>query len=369
VLDPAIRTQYAYLEAWVSIVGNVALSAVKVAFGLLLNSISLLADAAHTAADVLTSVVVLVGFRLAKAPADEKHPFGHGRAEFLSSLVIAALLVYVGVEFGITSFRRLATGSAVRGNLLVAAVMVAGAIVKEWMTRFASYLGARANAQALIGDAWHHRTDAIASVLVAVAIVHPPTEHTGSMPSLASASRPHPLHRRLTCRCRGVFFDRRGGAGVCDLRDHEAVRLCDGVKGFHRWSCTIRRAEVGVAHIQVSHDLSLMESHRIASAVEEAVRSVFRGLCDACGTERRVARLIGELSRQVNHREVIQVRVFISCDIEGVSGVVSAAPQTSPEGKDYGRARELMTRRSTRHSRRSEGRCGARSWSTILTGP
>jgi cation diffusion facilitator family transporter len=275
VLDPAIRTQYAYLEAWVSIVGNVALSAVKVAFGLLLNSISLLADAAHTAADVLTSVVVLVGFRLAKAPADEKHPFGHGRAEFLSSLVIAALLVYVGVEFGITSFRRLATGSAVRGNLLVAAVMVAGAIVKEWMTRFASYLGARANAQALIGDAWHHRTDAIASVLVAVAIVASSYGaywvdavlgigvsalilYTGVSLAVAAAS--------------SLIGEEAPESVISEIT--EAVRRCDGVKGFHKVVVHDYGGRKSVSlHIQVSHDLSLMESHRIASAVEEAVRS------------------------------------------------------------------------------------------------
>jgi len=275
VLDPAIRTQYAYLEAWVSIAGNVALSAIKIALGVLLNSISLLADAAHTAADVLTSAVVLIGFRLAKAPPDEKHPFGHGRAEFLSSLAIAGLLVYAGVEFGVASYNRLVAGSAVKGNLLVAVVMVAAAACKEWMTRFAAYLGAKANAQALIGDAWHHRTDAIASALVAVAIaassygaywvdavlgivVSVLILYTGVSLAIAAAS--------------SLIGEEAPQSLVSEIA--EAVLQCDGVKGFHKVVVHDYGGRKSVSlHIQVSNDLSLLESHRIASAVEAAVKS------------------------------------------------------------------------------------------------
>jgi len=165
-IDLQSRAQYAFLEAWVSITVNFVLAALKIVFGLLLDSISLLADAVHTASDVITSVVVLVGFRIAESPADEKHPFGHGRVEFLSSLIIALLLILVGIEFGKSSYERFLNPTPVKGNIAVVIIMVIGAVVKEWMTRFALHLGKKSNIQALVGDAWHHRTDAIASLLV-----------------------------------------------------------------------------------------------------------------------------------------------------------------------------------------------------------
>lgn len=275
VMDPTVRTQYAYLEAWVSIIGNLALSAIKIALGLLLNSISLLADAAHTAADVLTSVVVLGGFRLAKTPADQKHPFGHGRVEFLSSLVIAILLLIVGGEFGWTSYQRLVAGTAVKGSSAVALTMVAGAVFKEWMTRFATFLGVKADAQALIGDAWHHRTDAIASALVAIAIVASGHGYfwvdaalgiavsaliiyTGVLLALAASS--------------SLIGEQASEALVSQIA--ESVLACDGVKGFHQVMVHDYGGKKSVSlHIQVNDDLSLLESHQIATAVEEAVKS------------------------------------------------------------------------------------------------
>lgn len=171
VTNAILRKKYAYLEAWVSIIGNLFLSIVKVLLGLMLNSISLIADAAHTVADVMTSVVVLLGFRISSSPADEKHPYGHGRIEFIASLVISVMLLFVGVEFGKSSYTRFLENTAVKGSYAVAFIMILGAVFKEWMSQFSIELGNRTNASALIADAWHHRTDAIASLLVAFAIV------------------------------------------------------------------------------------------------------------------------------------------------------------------------------------------------------
>lgn len=137
----------------------------------MLNSISLIADAVHTASDVLTSVVVILGFKLSAIPADEKHPHGHGRVEFIASLIISLMLIGVGIKFGIDSYHRLLENTPVKGSYLVVAVMIAAALFKEWMSRFSIDLGNRISSSALIADAWHHRTDAIASLLVAVAIL------------------------------------------------------------------------------------------------------------------------------------------------------------------------------------------------------
>ncbi len=164
------RAALGSLEAWTSIYGNIILSILKFGFGFSLGSISLLADAVHTASDIVTSVVVLIGFRIAQIPPDDKHPFGHARAETTATLIISILLMLAGLTFAQTSVERLINPVVVKGSVFVGILMLLSGIVKEWMARFSICLGKRANSSALIADAWHHRSDAIASVLVALAI-------------------------------------------------------------------------------------------------------------------------------------------------------------------------------------------------------
>lgn len=166
-----IRTKYGYLEGWISVFINALLFALKLFFGLLINSISLIADAFHTLADILTSIVVLIGFKIAKKPADIEHPYGHGRFETVATLAIAILLLIAGFEFLKSSLDRYMHVEAVRGSILVVAVMLFSALAKEWLARFSVDLGKRIDSSVLIADAWHHRSDAIASLLVAAAIV------------------------------------------------------------------------------------------------------------------------------------------------------------------------------------------------------
>ena len=98
VNDLKIRSKYGSLEGWVSIVVNVILFAVKIVIGLAINSVSLIADAVHTLADSATSVVVIIGFKMAKRPSDKEHPFGHGRMESIATLIVSVLLFIAGVE-------------------------------------------------------------------------------------------------------------------------------------------------------------------------------------------------------------------------------------------------------------------------------
>ncbi len=279
VSDPRIRTQYAFLEATVSIAGNLILAAIKVIMGLVLNSISLLADAAHTAADVLTSVVVLVGFQLAKAPPDEKHPFGHGRVEFLSTLMIAILLGVVGVQFGLSSYGRLRNAAEVKGSFAVALIMLAGAVVKEWMTGFAIFLGKKADAQALIGDAWHHRTDAIASALVSAAIIASGYGHFWVDAVLG-------LMVSVLILYTGIDLGLSAGSSLIGeqaspalLQEINQVAMgCKGVKGLHRVLVHDYGGRKSVSlHITVEDGLSLSASHDIATEVERSISSRVHG--------------------------------------------------------------------------------------------
>jgi len=168
--EPEVRVKYGFLEAWISIIGNVIIFGFKIIFGFILNSISLIADSFHTLSDVITSVVVLFGFRASHQPADTKHPYGHGRGESIATLIIGILLIIVGVDFLKLSFNRFIHPQVVKGSWLIAGLLILLALAKEMMAVFSIDLGKEINSSTLIADAWHHRSDAIASFLVAIAI-------------------------------------------------------------------------------------------------------------------------------------------------------------------------------------------------------
>jgi len=96
--DLKVRARYGALEGWSSIVINILLFVFKITIGLSIKSVSLIADAIHTLADSATSVVVIIGFKIAKKPSDKEHPFGHGRMESIAALIVSVLLFIAGTE-------------------------------------------------------------------------------------------------------------------------------------------------------------------------------------------------------------------------------------------------------------------------------
>ena len=100
------RARYGVFQGTGSIIGNIALAVLKLIFGWMTNSIALLADAFHTGSDVLTSAVVVVGFRMAKKSADIEHPYGHGRIEPIGTLIISLVLIWAGIEFAHAAYDR-----------------------------------------------------------------------------------------------------------------------------------------------------------------------------------------------------------------------------------------------------------------------
>ncbi len=269
---PEQRKEIAYLEAWISIIGNVVLAIIKFILGILVNSISLMADAVHTASDVLTSLVVIIGFKLAALPADEEHPHGHGRIEFIATLVISLLLMAVGIKFGFDSYKRLMANTPVAGSYFVAAIMLLAGLFKEWMSRFSIDLGQRISSSTLIADAWHHRTDAIASVLVAIAI-------------LASKFGYYWVDAVLGFGVSalivwtGFIIFRESSSKLIGEHDEEQVNRVNqlalevpGVIAVHDTSVHDYGANKVVSlHIEVEQELSLVNAHAIADVVETRI--------------------------------------------------------------------------------------------------
>ena len=171
VSDLKVRSQYGSLEGWISIVINVVLFAVKIVTGLAINSVALIADAVHTLSDSATSVVVIVGFKIAKKPSDKEHPFGHGRVEPVATLIVSVLLFVAGVELLEKSVHSIFNSHATTASFGVILLITGTIFIKELMARFSYVLGDMIDSKALKADALHHRTDAISTVLVVVALI------------------------------------------------------------------------------------------------------------------------------------------------------------------------------------------------------
>ena len=134
--DPAVRAAIGKLSGAVGIVCNVLLFLGKLAVGTLSGSMSITADALNNLSDASSAIVTLLGFKLAQMPADEDHPYGHARFEYLSGLAVAVMIMVIGFELAKSSVEKILNPSAVSFSAVTAAVLLASIGAKLWLSRF-----------------------------------------------------------------------------------------------------------------------------------------------------------------------------------------------------------------------------------------
>ncbi len=164
------RTKKAQFASIVGIVANLILAVVKGIAGVIGNSKALIADAFHSASDVVSSIAVLVGIRAAQKPPDPEHPYGHGKAENIATLIVSILLVVVGVEILLDSISTLFSDEQSETGMIALYAIIFSLIVKEALFQYKKRLGDKINSPAIIADAWHHRSDAISSLIALAGI-------------------------------------------------------------------------------------------------------------------------------------------------------------------------------------------------------
>lgn len=169
--DRAVRQRYGVLSGMVGIALNLLLFGGKFAAGLLTGAISVTADAFNNLSDAASSVVTLVGFRLAGQREDADHPFGHGRMEYLAGLVVSVLILLVGLELGKSSVEKIIHPEGAELSILTAAILAVSIGVKVWMGWFNGGLAKRIRSEALKATAADCRSDAIATGTVLVGLV------------------------------------------------------------------------------------------------------------------------------------------------------------------------------------------------------
>ena len=169
--NPKVRAAIGTLSGLVGIVCNLLLFGFKLLVGTLTGSVSITADAMNNLSDASGSIVTFIGFRVADMPADEHHPYGHARAEYLSGLGVAALILVIGIELVKTSVSKILHPSAVEFTATAAIVLLASIAVKFWMNLFNRGLARRIDSTALMATAADSRNDCITTGAVLIAAV------------------------------------------------------------------------------------------------------------------------------------------------------------------------------------------------------
>lgn len=158
------------VATWVGIIVNIILTILKAFGGFISGSRALIADALHSASDIVGSIVILFAIRISVKPPDDEHPYGHGKAENIASIIIAFLLIAVGIEISISSIKVFFGEKPVAPGLLALIVIILSILIKEALFHYKYYLGKKYNSSALVSEAWHHRSDSLSSLAALIGI-------------------------------------------------------------------------------------------------------------------------------------------------------------------------------------------------------
>jgi len=277
-LDAANREMYGKVAfgALVGIVGNLTLGAAKLAGGILGSSEALIADAVDTLSDSVTSVVVLLGAWRACRPADDEHPYGHGKAEVLAGRTVAVMVMSVGILFGYRAITKIVSPDPQMPALWTLWLALASIVVKEWMFRYKIRLGRRIKSESLIADALNHRSDVFSSMFAAAGI----TTAVYLGPEWRFLDATAAVAICLIIFGIGVAAFRRTSSALMDqAADAETVaairRAAAGVEGVKDTEKLLTRRsglETHVdLHVEVDPAMPVGDAHAIASAVNAAI--------------------------------------------------------------------------------------------------
>lgn len=169
--NPAVRSAYGKLAGWVGIVCNVVLCIGKFLAGIISGSMSITADAVNNLSDASSGVIGLIGFKLAERSADNEHPYGHGRYEYLAGFMVAALILVIGAQLMRDSIIKIVEPSEVEFGIVTAAVLAVSILVKLWMMLFYKKTGKKIGSETVIATAADSRNDVISTGAVLAALI------------------------------------------------------------------------------------------------------------------------------------------------------------------------------------------------------
>lgn len=264
----------------VTIIGNVILSVFKFLAGFIAHSHAMISDAIHSASDVFSTVVVIIGIKLASKEPDKEHPYGHERLECVTAIVLAIILFITGLKIGVDALENIFQGNqselTVPGSLALVAAIVS-IVSKEAMFWYTRYYAKKIDSDALMADAWHHRSDAFSSI--------------GALIGIAGARMGFPIMDSLASLIIFVFIAKAALDIFKDAIDKMIDHSCDEETEKHIRECVMKNVNViGIellktrvfgnkiyvdVEIQVDSVYTLEEAHLIAKDVHNTIEETF----------------------------------------------------------------------------------------------
>ncbi len=256
---------------WVGMAINVVLVAAKLAAGIVSRSQALVADGVHSVSDLFSDFVVLVGLRLGRKEEDEDHPFGHARIETISSMLVGALLLVVGAGIAFNALTSIYEHRRASPGLLAIIVAAFSIISKEAMYWYTVRVGRRIKSLALIGNAWHHRSDALSSVAVLIGVtaayINPEWHLADAYAALIVTLFIFKVGWSLAWGALKQVVDTAPDREILDQLV-ETASAVDGVWEVHDVRARYSGSQIFVEmHIVVDPELTVREGHHIADKV------------------------------------------------------------------------------------------------------
>ena len=266
--------------SFTTIMGNAILSVLKLIAGIIANSSAMVSDAIHSASDVFSTVVVIIGVKLASKKPDDDHPYGHERFECVSAILLAVVLLITGLGIGINAFENITEGNyndlEIPGIMALIAAVIS-IVSKEAMYWYTRYYARMIDSSALMADAWHHRSDAFSSV--------------GALIGIAGARMGFPIMDSLASLVICVFIVKAAYDIFKDAMDKMVDHACDKDTENNIRECINSSHEVmGIdllktrvfgnkiyvdVEIVVDGNHTLHEAHEIAEIVHDKIESSF----------------------------------------------------------------------------------------------
>lgn len=266
--------------SFVSIVANVVLSVFKLLAGVLAHSGAMVSDAIHSASDVFSTFIVIMGIRISSKKSDKEHPYGHERMECVAAIVLATVLAVTGLGIGCSAVAKILSGDyekiEIPGLLALVAALVSIA-VKEGMYWYTRINAKKIDSSALMADAWHHRSDALSSV--------------GALIGIAGARLGYPISDAVASLCICFFIAKASYDIFKDAVDKMVDKACDddmenelkncalaqeGVLGVDLLRTRVFGSKIYVdIEIRADGDETLREAHGIAERVHDSIEGNF----------------------------------------------------------------------------------------------
>lgn len=264
----------------VSIIGNLLLSLLKLLAGVIAHSGAMVSDAVHSASDVCSSIVVIIGVRISAKESDADHPYGHERLECVAAIVLAMILIITGMGIGITAIQdifNMGDEEIVVPGMLALIAAIISIVAKEGMFQYTRFYAKKIDSSALLADAWHHRSDALSSIGALIGIA-------GARMGLAVLD---PIASLVICVFIGkaaydIFKDAvdKMVDHACDEETQEAIYECaSGIEGVIRIDLLRTRVFGNKIYVDIEigadGDKPLKETHAIAEHVHNSIEATF----------------------------------------------------------------------------------------------